>query len=148
MDTFHVVMIPCMITPQWRRLLNKACNFTFVLSPGTSFWPSDMFEPLWVGIILPFSQHRPCCFKQDPLLVERGRELREVLAAGETDGRDILRTLLKLLGVVAPMSERMACGMLHVPGAAPSIPNVVNQRQLRKSMAQGRGKTNKVRARG
>jgi hypothetical protein len=58
-DTFHVVMIPCLMTPRWRRLLNKACNFTFVVSPGTSVWPSDMFEPLWIGIILPFTQHRP-----------------------------------------------------------------------------------------
>jgi hypothetical protein len=143
-DMFHVVMIPCLMTPQWRRLFNKACDFTFVVSPGTSFWPSDMFEPLWVGIILPFSQHRPWCFKQAPLLVEMGRDLREVLAAGETNGRDILQKILKLLGLVAPMLERMACGMLHVPGRAPSIPNVVNQGQARKPMAQGRGKTSKV----
>jgi hypothetical protein len=75
-------------------------------------------------------------------------DLHEVLTASETDLRDILRKLLKLSGLVASMSERMACGVLHVPGAAPSIPNVGNQGQARKSMAQGRGKTNKVRARG
>jgi hypothetical protein len=136
-DTFHVVMIPRLMTPRWRRLFNTACGFTFVISPGTSFWPSDMFEPLLVSIIIPFSQHRPWCFKQAPLLVEMRRDLHEVLAAGETNGRDILRKLLKLPGLVAPMSERMACGVLHVPGAAPSIPNVVNQGQARKPMAQG-----------
>jgi hypothetical protein len=146
-DTFHVVMIPCLMIPRWRRLFNKACDFTFIVSPGTSFWPSDMFEPLWVGIILPFSQHRPWCFKRAPLLVDIGRDLCKVLAAGETDGRDILRRLLKLPGLIAPMLERMACSMLHVPGRAPSIPNVINQGQARKPMAQGRGKASKVRSR-
>jgi hypothetical protein len=24
------------------------------LPPGVSFWPSDMYEPLWVGVVLPF----------------------------------------------------------------------------------------------
>jgi hypothetical protein len=126
-NTFHVVMIPRLMTLRWRRLFYKACDFTFVVSPGTSFWPSDMFEPLWVGIILPFSQYRPWCFKQAPLLVNIGRDLCEVLAAGETDRRDILQKLLKLPGLVAPMLERMACGVLHIQGRAPSIPNVVNQ---------------------
>jgi hypothetical protein len=77
-----------------------------------------------------------------------GRDLREVLVASETNERDILWKLLKLPGLVASMSERMACGVLHILGAAPSIPNVVNQGRARKPMAQGIGKTNKVRARG
>ncbi len=67
-------------------MFNKACDFTFVVSPGPSFWPVEMYEPLWVGILLPFSFHRPWCFKRAPLLVEMGRDLREVLAAGEKDG--------------------------------------------------------------
>jgi hypothetical protein len=107
---------------QWRRLFNKACDFTFVVSPGALFWPDDMFEPLHVSIILPFTLHRPCSFKRAPLLVEMGRDLREVLLKGEGDGRDILRKLLKLPRLVAPMSERMACGVLHVPGRSPEVP--------------------------
>jgi hypothetical protein len=99
-------------------LFNKACDFNFVVSPGHSFWPDTMFEPLWVGALLPFSTHRPWCFKRAPLLVEMGRDLWAVLAAGESDGRDILQKLLKLPGLVAPMSEHMACGVLHVPGRA------------------------------
>ena len=78
-DTFHVVLIPRLMTPRWRRLFNKACDFTFVVSPGSAFWPADMFEPLWVGIVLPFTHRRPWCFKRAPLLVEIGRDLQEVL---------------------------------------------------------------------
>ena len=58
---------------------NKACDFSFVISPGCAYWLSDMFEPLWVGILLPFVKHRPWCLKRAPLLLEVGRELRSVL---------------------------------------------------------------------
>ncbi len=58
-NTFHVVLIPRLMTPRWQRLFNKACDFTFVVSPGSLFWPSNMFEPLWIGIVLLFTHHRP-----------------------------------------------------------------------------------------
>ena len=72
--------------------------------------------------------------------MEMGRDLRAVLAKGESDGRDILRKLLKLSGLVAPMSERMACEVLHVPGRASDIPGGGNRRHARKYVAQGGGK--------
>ena len=53
-DTYHVVAIPRLMLPRWRRLFNKVCDFTFEVSPGATFWPETMFEPLWVGVILPF----------------------------------------------------------------------------------------------
>jgi len=52
-----------------------------------------------------------------------GRDLWAVLAMGEADGGDILRKLPKLPGLVAPMSERVACGVLHIPGRASDIPD-------------------------
>jgi hypothetical protein len=42
-DIFHVVLIPRLMAPRWRRLFSKACDFTFVVSPGALFWPDDMF---------------------------------------------------------------------------------------------------------
>ena len=87
-DTFHVVLIPRLMTPRWRRLFAKACDFTFVVSPGASFWPDNMFEPLCVGVILPFTQHRPWCFKRAPVLVELGRNLREVLIKRRRRGKE------------------------------------------------------------
>ncbi len=134
-DTFHVVVIPRLMGPRWRHLFNKACDFTFVVSPGPSFWPVDMFKLLWVGIVLPFSFHRPWCFKRAPLLVEMGRNLREVLAAGERDGGDILRKLLKLPGLVASMPEHMVCGVLHLPGRIPAVPNGSHRGRARQSVA-------------
>ena len=58
---------------------DKACDFLFVISPGCAYCLSDMFKPVWVGILLPFVKHRPWCLKRAPLLLEVGRELRSVL---------------------------------------------------------------------
>jgi hypothetical protein len=114
-DTFHVVLIPRLITPRWRRLFNKACDFTFVVSSGSSFWPADMFGPLWVGIVLPFTHHRPWCFKQAPLLVEMGGDLCKLLETSEADAGHLLRKLLQLLWRVGSLLQRMACRVLHMP---------------------------------
>jgi hypothetical protein len=136
-NTFHVVLIPQLMTPCWRQLFNKACDFTFIVLPGTLFWPTDMFEPLWVGVVLPFTQHRPWCFKQAPLLVEMGGELRRMLEDSEEDAQDLLRKLLKLPGRVANLLQHVACRVLHVPWRDANLPHDGNQGQDRQRVAQG-----------
>jgi hypothetical protein len=115
-DTFHVLLVPRIMTPRWRRLFAKACDFSFVVSPGCPYWPSDMFEPLWVGILLPFVKHRPWCLKRAPLLLDIGRELRGVLKAGEGNEGNLLRKLTLLPRRVDSLPFHMACGVLHMPG--------------------------------
>ena len=137
---FHVVLILRLMTLRWRCLFNKACDFTFVVSTGASFWPKNMSAPLWVGILLPFSIHRPWCLKRVPLLVEMGRDLREVLSEGIRNGGLNLRKLLKLPGLVASMSANVAYGVLHLLGRAPHFSNNDRRRRAGKSVAQGRGK--------
>ncbi len=106
---------------------NKVCNFTFIVPPGTSFWPTNMFGPLWVGAVLPFTHHRPWCLKPAPLLVEMGRELRGLLESCEADARDLLHKLLKLPRRVAPLSQCLACGVLHVPWGTSNFSDVNHQ---------------------
>ena len=53
-DLFHVIMPPRLMAHRWRRLFLKVCDFTFAASPGLPFWPTDMFEPLWAGIVNAF----------------------------------------------------------------------------------------------
>jgi len=90
-NTFHVLLIPHLMTLRWRRLFNKACDFLFVVSPGSSFWSVKMYKLLWVGIVLPFTKHRPWYLRQALLLVEIGRSLRVVLETCEANARDHLR---------------------------------------------------------
>ena len=141
-DTYHVIVIPRLMAPRWRRLFNKTCDFSFVVSPGVSFWPDNMFEPLWVGIVLPFTQHRPWCFKRAPILVEMGRDLRRMLHESEEESRNLLRKLWSLPKRVAPVSQRVACGMLHVPWKGQVSPKD-RVRRSRKSVAQRGGSSEK-----
>ncbi len=137
-DLFHVVVIPRLMTPRWWRLFNKACNFSFIVSPGTLFWPADMFKPLWVGVILPFSHCRLWSLKQAPLLVEMGRDLQSLLETSEADVRNLLRKLLLLPKRLATLSERMACGMLHIPWPGThQVPNSSDTGCGRETVAQG-----------
>jgi hypothetical protein len=114
-DTFHVLLVPRIMNPWWRRLFHKACDLSFVLSPGSPFWPSGMFEPLWVGILLPFVKHRPWCLKRAPLLLEIGRKLRGVFKTGQGDAGNILRKLTLLPRRVDALPFHLACGVLHMP---------------------------------
>jgi hypothetical protein len=85
-----------------------------------------MFEPLWIGIVLPFTHHRPWCFKRAPLLVELGGTLQGLLKTCEEDAGNLLCELLKLPGWVASLSQRVACGVLHVPWSDTNNPHAVD----------------------
>jgi hypothetical protein len=137
-DTYHVVVIPRLMLPRWRRLFNKACDFSFVVPPDKSFWPAQMFEPLWVGILLPFTHHRPWCLKRAPLLVELGVELRALLETSESDGGNLLRKLYRLPRRLSAVSGRVACGMLHLPGSG-DIPHADGGGHSREHVAPGGG---------
>ena len=114
-DLFHVVVVPRLLIPRWRRLFNKVCDFTLEVPVGHEFWPTSMFEPLWVGVVLPFSHHRPWCLKRAPALVDMGVHLRRVLASGESSGGDLLRQLWRLPQRLSRLSESLARGVLHMP---------------------------------
>ena len=125
-DAFHIFLIPRIFTPYWRRLFAKCCDFVFHLPVGHSLWPSDMHEPLLVGISLPFIRHKPWSLRSTPVLLGMGGKLRQVLESGEGTGRDILRELLSLPRRASCVSESMARGMLHLPRAG-NVPHAENQ---------------------
>ena len=135
-DLRHVVVIPRLMLPRWRRLFNKACDFTFEVSPGQTFWPDSMFEPLWVGVALPFTHHRPWSLKRAPALVGMGIKLRKVLPASEIAGRDILRKLWNLPRVISRLPEGLARRVLRVPWAG-YLPATKDRRRGWQSLAQG-----------
>jgi len=68
-DTFHIIAIPRLMTPRWRRLYRKACDFNCEIPAGSCHWPSNMCKPLWLGIVLPFNRRRPWQLRRAPLLL-------------------------------------------------------------------------------
>lgn len=114
-DTYHIIAIPRLMAPRWRRLFAKVCDFNCLIPAGSECWPSHMFEPLMLGIVLPFTHHRPWQLKRAPYVLELERKMREVLRSGESDGGDILRKLLNLNSRLRTVSKYVARGMLHMP---------------------------------
>ena len=115
-DTFHIILIPRLMTPRWRRLYRKVVDFTCEIPAGSSHWPSNMFEPLWLGIVLPFTHHRPWQLKRAPLILELERNMRKVLkAGGEDGGRHILRELWTLNSRLFKVPADVARKVLRMP---------------------------------
>ncbi len=115
-DTFHIILIPRLMTPRWRRLYHKVVDFSCEIPAGSPYWPSHMFEPLWLGIVLPFTNHRPWQLKRAPLILEMEREMRQMLRAGGIDGGwHILRKLWTLNSRLSKVSPDVARQVLRLP---------------------------------
>ena len=114
-NTFHIIAIPRPMNSWWRRLFNKVCDYNVVISTGISFWTDNMYEPLWLGVVLTFIKHRPWCFKQSPLLVAMGSNLRRLFPTREADVRPLLRKLLQLMKRVDSLPAGMAQGVVNMP---------------------------------
>ena len=134
-DAVHIFAIPRLFTPRWTRAFHKLCDFQFSVPVGSTHWPASMHEPLWIGISLPIVNKSPWTLRRTPLLVELARDLREVFASGEGDGRDILRKLLRVPGRIQSVSQRVARGVLHLPGTG-TVPNGKALRRAGERMVQ------------
>ena len=132
-----------LMTPMWRRLFRKLCDFVVVMPVGHPFWPTHMHEPLFLGISLPFIQYSPWSLRGTPLLVGVERDLRQVWASGKKDGRYIPRKLLQTPGRLSAMSELLACRMLRMSGEG-TISDHDPDRRSGKPLAQARTKRGKA----
>ena len=124
-DAYHIFSIPRLFTPSWTRLFHKFADFVVKLPPGSTHWPACMHEPLFIGISLPFIRYNPWSLRGTPLLMDMEGQLRQVLGAGEGDGRHLLCKLLRIPRRISSLSEDMARGVLQMPrsGQVPNVPN-------------------------
>lgn len=134
-DTYHIIAIPRLFIPRWRRLFHKVVDVNFSIPPGCDFWPSNMFEPLWIGIVLPFYRHSPWQLGRAPLLVDLGRDLHSMCQEGGSSAGHLLRKLCKLPRRLAKLSPSVARAVLRMPGAG-SVSNGNSQRRRRRRMEE------------
>jgi hypothetical protein len=95
-------------------MLYKVSDIVVKLPAGSQHWPSNMHEPLFIGISLPFLSRKPWTLRGMPLLVGLERELHQVLRSGEEDGRDLLYKLLQTPRQLASVSESVARKLLRL----------------------------------
>jgi hypothetical protein len=79
----HIVVCPRLMTAYWRKLLHKQSDLVFTLPCGVrpAVWPQDMFEPLLVGVCLPFLLTPPWSRRQTPSVLAVAEQLSAVWSA-------------------------------------------------------------------
>ena len=58
-DAYHILLIPRLYSPLWLRMLYKVSDVVVKIPPGSRYWPSNLHEPLFMGISLPLLTRSP-----------------------------------------------------------------------------------------
>jgi hypothetical protein len=110
----HLFLCPRLMTHQWRKKLYKVADLVVELPAGPQpLWPSDMHEPLLLGLTLPLLPFPPWQLRQTPRVLELGREVRRLWHLPGQDGGHILRELCQLAPSLASLSASMVWDLLH-----------------------------------
>ena len=93
----HVFICPRLFTSMWRKRLYKLADCVVYIPAGSrSFWPDSMFEPLILGLLLPFSSSYPWQHRRSPQVLELEGKLRQVWAKPDGSEQLVLREFFKL----------------------------------------------------
>ncbi len=76
--SLHLVIIPRLMHPHWRKQLYKAADLVLSLPVGHCAWGEEMYEPLTLAFVYPFVSFRPWQLRGSPQLLELGRQLSRV----------------------------------------------------------------------
>ena len=94
-ESHHIFLIPRLCTCHWRKQLLKVCDVVLTIQPKFPFWPSNMHEPLLVGIhfplLPPISKFRPWKLKHTEFVEEFRSNLHRVQTTSEQVDWNILR---------------------------------------------------------
>ena len=134
----HIFICPRLMTPYWRSHLHKSCDLMFEIPAGTSYWPTDMFEPLVLAIYFPFIRYNPWQLRRTPSMLELGDRLQRMWRNGEDSQGIILRKLWKQTRKLENMPERLVFKVLHCFGEF-GVPCERGQKRSRSNMEKREG---------
>jgi hypothetical protein len=112
-ESTHIFVCPRLMSPQWLKQVHKACDIVFAVPIGSPGWPSNMFEPLIVGICFPFIRFDPWQTKGTPKMVDQAKQLSALQSTGILDQRSLLRELWHVCHKLITMPECMVSRMLY-----------------------------------
>eukprot|EP00980_Cylindrotheca_fusiformis_P022018 scaffold8903_cov106-Cylindrotheca_fusiformis.AAC.3 len=108
----HIVLVPRLCTPMWLKQLYKASDLVLEIPPSCPFWSSDMFEPVFIGILLPFCRFDPWSLRLAPKVCEFQRRLQKMFKTSPVDSGDLLYELLTLSRRIPTMSRGLVRKLL------------------------------------
>jgi hypothetical protein len=111
-DSLHIFVCPRLMTTRWFRQMNKAADLIFEIPAGCPYWPTQMYEPLTIGLVFPFIRSAPWQLRRTPKMFAMGRKMRRVLEEDPLAAGNILREFLLECRRLSTMQEDMVRGML------------------------------------
>ena len=143
-DSTHVILVPRLMTPLWRRHMNKVCDIVFEIPLGKlPVWKEDMFEPLTIGFVFPFLSHRPWQLRRSPVLMGLQKQLRKVWESDPVSTGPILRQLWHLPRRVGSMPEELALRLLR-SFEYPEVPYRTSGNRRKRGLVEQEGRSEKV----
>ncbi len=138
-DSTHLFIVPRLMKPYWYKHLCKVADIILTLPVGHSAWPTDMHEPLTIGICFPYLTHRPWELKRAPKLLELGRKLHGVWRENIGTERPVLRELWGLPRKLDRLSPIVASKLLQgVPEGKVSHRSTGKRRRNQMEEKEGR----------
>jgi hypothetical protein len=91
----HIFICPRLMTHMWRKQLCKVADLVFTLPAGRRplVWPASMFEPLIIGVILPYLSYPPWSRRSTAAILEVGSQLSSLWSSPQGDEWLVLRQL-------------------------------------------------------
>ena len=87
----HLFVCPRLYCPLWLKQLYKAADVVLEFPPGSLHWPSDMHEPVLIGVLFPFLRHSPWQLRNTPKMHSVVRQLRAMFQGEDFDPCNFLR---------------------------------------------------------
>jgi hypothetical protein len=132
-DTLRgVVLIPCLLHPEWFRRFRRTVDFFFFVPAGSiPAWPLHMHEPLTIGVYLPLLRFSPWDWKRVKFLVSFCITLSVMYKAGDPSAGPLLCKFWTACSWVARMPECLVCDLLLHPSSWRRFLNISRDRRGR-----------------
>ena len=109
----HLFICPRLLTTEWRKQFQKTVDFYIEIPACAEFWPVCMFEPLMLGICLPYLRHPPWQVRGTPKVLSLVRKLRQMLQEDPMAIGNILQQFLLAAKRISCMPEGLVWRMLY-----------------------------------
>jgi hypothetical protein len=83
------------------------------MAAGSEVWPSEMYEPLTIGLVFPFLSVRPWQIRGTPKMLNLGRTMSGLLKDSNLVTGNLLRKLCKQMWKLRSMPENVVWRVLY-----------------------------------
>ena len=111
-DSTHLILVPRLMTPRWLKQLYKCCDLIVEIPPCCDYWPSNMYEPAFLGICFPYLSHAPWQFRGTPKMYELHRTLQRMWKSDQVSASTLLRKFLLDSRRFPSMPKQLVCNLL------------------------------------